>query len=176
MKTFPHPIMMWVLFVILASCTGTPKSPESMKFIETTVPIQAIQPTQVAIPVELAFATPLVQVLRQSGLSILSVQDSVYMAMFQSTDNAAWIKTDKGIVNAVFFDEPTEAKSIHIFQDPNEITGRYLYTIQAPQPTLLHEQTIDAAFPLFFTMESGMLMVTSSADLDTILKRIFSEQ
>jgi hypothetical protein len=98
------------------------------------------------------------------------------MSMFQSTDKAAWIKTDEGIVDAVFFVDPAEARQIHVTQYPNKTAGRYIYTIQAPPPTLLHDQTIDAAFPLYFTVEQGMFMETSSAELDKTLKRIFSER
>ena len=93
--------------------------------------------------------------------------------MFQSTDKAVWIKTDAGIVEAVFFLDPAEVKQIHIAQSPNATTGRYIYTIHAPPPTLLHDQTIDAAFPLYFTVARGMFMETSSAELDKTLKRIF---
>lgn len=41
---------------------------------------------------------------------------------------------------------------------------------------LLHDQTIDAAYPLNFTGKNEMLLITSSAELDKTLKRIFSGQ
>ena len=96
--------------------------------------------------------------------------------MFQSTDKAVWIKTNEGIVEAVFFGDPAEVKQIHITEQTSEAERRYLYTIQAPLPTLLHDLTIDAAFPLYFTAAHDMLMETSSAELDKTLKRIFLEQ
>jgi hypothetical protein len=175
MKTLPHSVTTWLLLVVLTSCTNTPKPTESPKPTETTVSTQAIQPTQVVIPTDLVFSTPLVQVLSQSGLSILSVQSSIWQ--FPSTDKAVWIKTNEGIIDAVFFADSAEVEQIRIIEKPNEAeAGRYLYTIQAPPPTLLHDQTIDAAFPLYFTVKSNMLMITSSEELDKTLKQIFSGQ
>ena len=170
MVALPHPITIWLLLVILTSCTGAPKPAVSPNLAETTAPTQA---TQLVIPTDLNFSTPLVQLLSQSGLSILSVQSSTFMSMFQSTDKAVWIKTDKGIVEAVFFADSAEVKKIQIMPQSNEIAGRYIYTIQAPPPTLLHDQTIDAAFPLYFTVGRGMFIVTSNVELDKTLKSIF---
>jgi hypothetical protein len=104
----------------------------------------------------------------------VSVQSSTYVAMFQSTDKAVWIETNEGIVEAVFFASSAEVEQIHIAEQKNEAEGRYLYTIQAPAPTQLHDQTIDAAFPLYFTGKNDMLLITSSEELDKTLKHIFS--
>lgn len=174
MRVYPYPAAIWLLLVILTSCTNAPKPPDPPKLAEATALALPIQPTPVVIHADLAFSTPLVRLLSQSGLSILSVQSSTYMSMFHSTDKAAWIKTDEGIVEAVFFADPAEAGQIRVTQSPGQTAGRYVYIIQAPPPTLLHDQTIDAAFPLFFTVERGMFMETSSAALDKTLKSIFS--
>jgi hypothetical protein len=177
MRTFPHSVTIWLLLVVLTSCANIPKPTESPQPAEITVPTQTIQSTQVMIPTDLAFSTPLVQVLSQSGLSILSVQSSTYMAMFPSTNKAVWIKTNEGIIEAVFFADSAEVEQIHITERPNEAeVGRYLYTIQAPPPTQLHDLRIDAAFRLYFTTAHDMLMETSSAELDKTLKHIFSGQ
>jgi hypothetical protein len=161
-KTSHHFAITFFLLVFLTSCASIPK------------PTETIQPTQVVIPTDLAFSTALVQVLSQSGLSIMSVQSSTYMGMFPSTDKAAWIKTNEGIVEVIFFADPSEVEQIHITEQPDKTAGRYLYMIQAPPPTLSHDQTIDAAYPLYFTVKNGMLMITSSPELDKTLKHIFS--
>lgn len=176
MKTLPHLATTFFLLVVLTSCTSMLNPIESPKLTSTPVMTQTIQTTTVAIPTDLAFSAPLVQALSQSGLSIVSVQSSTYMAMFQSTDKAVWIKTKDGIVEAVFFANSAEVEQIHIAEQTNEAEGRYLYTIQAPAPTLLHDQTIDTAFPLYFTGKNDMLLITSSEELDKFLKHIFSRQ
>jgi len=176
-KTPRHFAITFFLFVVLTSCSSIPKPTESLKLTSIPVTAQTTQPTQVVIPTDLAFSTPLVQILSQSGLSILSVQGSVSSAYFQSTNKAVWIETNKGIVEAVFFADSAEVEHIHITEKPNESeTGRYLYTIQAPPPTLLRDLTIDAAFRLYFTTAQNMLMQTSNAEFDKTLKQIFSGQ
>lgn len=156
MKTLHLPV--FLPLIVLASCTSTPK------------------PTEVVIPADLAFSAPFVQVLSQSGITIVSVQSSAYTAMFPSTDKAVWMKTDEGIVEAIFFDDPAEVKQLHITEQRNRTAGRYLYTIRAPSPTLLHDQIIDAAYPLYFTVKQDMLLITSSEELDKTLKHIFTGQ
>ena len=176
MKKLYHLATAFFFLVVLTFCTSAPKPTESPKLTETSAFLPIIQPTQVVIPTDLAFSTPLVQVLSQSGLTIMSVQSSTYMAMFPSTDKAVWIKTNEGIVEAIFFDDSAKVEQIHITEQPNKIVGRYLYIIQAPPPTLLHDQTIDAAYPLYFAVNSDMLLITSSEELDKTLKRTFSGQ
>jgi len=175
-KTLHYLVTTFFLLVVLTACRSLPKTTESPKFTATAASLQTMQPTKVAIPTDLAFSTPLVQVLDQSGLNILSIQGSTYMAMFQSTDKAVWIKTDEGIVEVIFFANSAEVEQIHIAEQINETKGRYLYTIRAPARILLHDQTIDAAFPLYFTVKNDMLLITSSEELEKTLKHIFSGQ
>ena len=141
---------------------------------QTPITMQDLRPTSIAIPADLGFSSSFVQLLSNSGLNVLSVQSSIWNGMFQSTNKAAWIKTDQGIVEMVSFTNTTEVKQIQVTQLTTTITGRYLYKIQAPPPTLLHDVTIDAAFPLYFTMQHGMLLITSNAELDRTLKHILS--
>jgi hypothetical protein len=132
-------------------------------------------PTAIPSPTDLAFANPLVELLRGGGLTVLSVRGSVYNGMFQSTDQAAWIQTDQGIVEAAFFPDSAEAGLIRVTPVTGEV-GRYIYKIQAPAPTLSHDVTIDAGFPLYFTVQDSMFLVTSSTGLDETLKRILPGQ
>jgi hypothetical protein len=67
----------------------------------------------------------------------MSLQSSTYMAMFPSTDQAVWIKTNEGIVEVIFFGDASEVEQIHITKQLNKAEGRYLYIVQAPSPTLL---------------------------------------
>lgn len=106
----------------------------------------------------------------------MSVRSSTYEQLFPSTDKAVWIKTNEGIVEAVFFANSDEVEQIRITEQPAKTAGRHLYTIQAPPPTLLHEQIIDAAFPLYFIAKNDMLIITSSDELDKTVNDISLEQ
>jgi hypothetical protein len=176
MRALPDLAKQWLLLATLTSCISGMKAVESPKLAESIKPTQTTQPTQVVVPADLAFSSPLVQLLNHSGLSVLSVQSSPFMSMFQSTDKAVWIKTDQGIVEAVFFADPVEAEKLSITQQPDTETERYIYTLQAPSATLLHDQIIDSAFPLYFTVARGIFMVTNSTKLDKILKHVFLER
>ncbi len=105
----------------------------------------------------------------------LAVQNSIEGALFESPNQAAWIETDQGIVDVVFFLDPAETAYIQITPFPSQTEGRYLYKVQAPPPTMAHDITIDAAYPLYFTVQRGMFMETNSAELDKALKRILAE-
>lgn len=139
------------------------------------MPAQTSEPNRVQIPASLAFAAPLVEALNQSGLSITAIQSSVAAAYFQSTDRAVWIETGQGILEAIFFSSDAEAGQVRITENPDQTgAGRYLYTIQAPPPTLPHDLTIDSASKLYFMVAINMLLQTDSADLDQTLKKLFS--
>lgn len=166
---------MGLLLPALVSCSRAPRATGIPGPTGTTSPAQTIAPTAIALPADLAFAGSLVELLSNAGLAIESVQSSVYMSFFRSTDQAAWIKTDRGIVEAVFFLDSAEAGQIRVTPISGEV-GRYTYRIQAPAPTLSRDVTIDAAFPLYFTMQDAVFLVTSSAALDETLKQILPEQ
>jgi hypothetical protein len=141
---------------------------------QTPITMQDLRPTSIAIPGDLGFSSSFVQLLSNSGLSVLSVQSSTWDGMFESTNKAVWIKTDQGLVDAVFFEDPAEARQIQVTQLSSTVAGRYIYKIQALPSTLSNDVTIDAAFPLYFTMRHGMFLITSSVELDKTLKRIIS--
>ncbi len=113
--------------------------------------------------------------MSSSSLTILEVQNSIEGALFQSPNQAAWIKTDKGIVEVVFFLDPAETTHIQITPLSGPTEARHLYQVQAPPPTVTHDVVIDAAYPLYFSVERGMYMVTNSVELHAVLKRILAE-
>jgi hypothetical protein len=166
---------MGLLLLSLAACSSAPRATGRLGPTVTTSPVQAIAPTAIPWSTDLAFANPLVELLRGGALTVLSVRSSVYDGMFQSTYRAAWIETDRGIVEAVFFADPAEVEQIRVTPVTGEV-GRYIYKIQAPAPTLSHDVTIDAGFPLYFTLQHSMFLVTSNAELDETLKRILPGQ
>ena len=174
MNTLTPGVTTWLLAIILSACATLPTPSDRPKPADTFSPVQVIEPSQVQIPVSLAFAAPLVEALNQSGLTILSVQSSVSSAYFQSTNEAVWIETNQGILEAVFLADTAEAEQIRITEKsgPQE-TGRFTYIIQAPAPTLQQDLTIEAAFRLYFTIAQNMLLQTSSPELDQTLKLIF---
>ena len=175
MSAIARSLSIALLVCELVSCADAPGATREPGPTGAASPAKKIAPTAFTLPIDLAFAGPLVELLSNAGLAVEAVRSSVYTSFFQSTDQAAWIKTDQGIVEAVFFVDPAEAVQIRLTTLAGE-AGRYIYKIQAPAPTLSHDVTIDAAFPLYFTMPDSMFLVTSSAELDETLKRILPGQ
>ncbi len=177
MKSPARLLTICFLSVVVVACTNASKPNNLPNGVNTNVPthVSTIQPTEISLPVGLTRASTLLRWMTSSGLTILSVQNSIEGAHFQSPNQAAWIKTDRGIVDVVFFLDPTETDHIQVTPLQSHERGRYLYKLQAPLPTMSHDDTIDAAYALYFTIQRGMFMVTSSAELDKALKRILAE-
>src|SRR5574341_138126 len=171
------PARLLIICFLSVACTNTSKPNNLPNGANTNVParVSTVQPTEIPLPVGLTRASTLLGWMTSSGLTILSVQNSIEGAHFQSHNQAAWIKTDRGIVDLVFFLDPAETDPIQVTVLQSQGTALYLYKIQAPFPTMSHEDTIDAAYPLYFTVQRGMFIVTSIAELDKALKRILAE-
>ncbi len=145
---------------------------EAVKIAESLQPLRS---TEIPIPTDLDHAHALVQSLSEAGIAVLSVQHSVEGSLFQSANQAAWIKTDIGVADAVFFLDPAETEHIQVTPLQSQEMGRYLYKVQAPPPTMLQAVTIDAAYPLYFTVGRGMFIETNSAELDKALRPLPAE-
>ncbi len=148
--------------------TAAPIGPEPTRSLLTS----AATPTGIAIPSDLDRVRTLVQWLGGAGITVLSVQHSVEGSLFQSASQAAWIRTDIGIADAVFFLDPAGTVDLQVIPLQSQEAGRYLYRVQAPYPAMLNAVTIDAAYPLYFTIRPGMYIETSSEQLDEILRRL----
>ena len=128
--------------------------------------------TEISIPPDLDNARPLVHWLEEAGAAVLDVQYSTEGSLLQSASQAAWIKTDKGIADAVFFLDPAGTMDIQVTPLQGQEPGRSLYRLQAPPPAMLRPVTIDAAYPLYFIVRRGMFIETNSEVLDRILQRL----
>ena len=142
---------------------------EAIKIAESLKPIRS---TEIPIPADLDHARHLVQWLEDAGIDVLSVQHSNEGALFQSADQAAWIKTDIGIANAVFFLHPAESEYIEVTPIQGQEAGRHLYKVQAPPAIMPKAVTIDAAYLLYFTVRRGMFIETDSPELHRVLQSL----
>lgn len=177
MKSPARLLTLCFLTIVLVGCTSSSTVNKEPNGVNTNIAarVSTPQPTDIPLPVGLTRASTLLRWMTSSGLTILLVGNSIEGAHFQSPNQAAWVKTDRGIVDVVFFLDPTESDHIQVTPSPSHDRGRYLYKLQAPLPTMSHDDMIDAAYPLYFTVQRGMFIVTSSAELDQALKRILAE-
>lgn len=129
----------------------------------------------VDIPDELKHAAEFVQLLQRAGLVVQRVQRSVLAAMFKGVTQAAFITTDKGIVEVVFFQGPTDAEQITItYSRTSAPAVRHRYRIQGWSLNG-DGRTIDAAYPVYFTLHKNWFIQTVEPELEGLLKRALGQ-
>ena len=129
----------------------------------------------VAIPDDLRHAAEFVQFLQSAGLTVRGVQRSHLEAMFRSVSKAAFVTTDKGVVEVVFFPGPTDAEQITItYSRTSTQAVRHRYRIQG---WALNGDgtTIDAASPVYFSLHKNWFIQTLEPELEALLKRALGQ-
>jgi len=166
--------MCWIvapaLLLLTTACSAT--TPAHVANTATRPPLAA-SVSPVSDPAtfdldDLSYTTEFVGMLRDAGLDVQSVQRSVWESFFPTTNKAAWIRTNHGIADVVFFPTSVVTEPLQIILSENEAQGRYVYRVQAQSS----EQSIDANRPLYFTQYRNLFIVTDSTELDASLKRI----
>ena len=99
-----------------------------------------------------------------------SVRHSTWNGFFNASEKAAWIETDRGIVEVVFFPTKADAERIRITPVDNAAAGRFRYMIQETPSNVA--RVVDGNRPLFFTIKDAQFLVTSSRELDMVVKRL----
>ncbi len=95
--------------------------------------------------------------LQNTGIAVESIHRSKLEGLFRHTNKAAFIRTDKGVVEVVF--DPNGAEKIQISQSRD---GRsYRYSLRADNET----QTIDSRWPFYFVRHQNWFIVTRSESL-----------
>jgi hypothetical protein len=133
----------------------------------------AVPQAGVAVPTRFQFAEPFVRMLEGAGIVVQSVEPSTSEALFPNVTNAAFIRTDHGVVEIVVFPGSTDAEHLSITYTKDG-PSRHRYRIEGsiltpPGPD------IHAAAPQYFTLYQNWFIQTLEADLDASIKRIFGQ-
>jgi hypothetical protein len=121
------------------------------------------------VPTELNFAKEFVQFLVNSGWAVQPVRPSKLNGLFTKTQNAAWIDTDKGIMEVIFFDSDADVQQIQITEESSDIPNYHKYVLKTPTET----RRIEAS-PTYFTKHRNMLVVTIDAQLNKALNQLIA--
>jgi len=159
-----------ILALGLLNCTHSrTKLPASSSFGQIQDE-SLMRPNDIAYADAIAFA----QYLNTHGVTVQSVHGSKLAGMFRGVGKAAFIRTDKGIVEIVFFPGPMDAERIKVTYTKNATeTVPHKYVIE--QPITHDTQTMEAAYPVYFTLHKNWFIVTSESELDAILKRVLGQ-
>jgi hypothetical protein len=146
--------------VLMGGCGSRPRTASSVP--------PASQKTDISnlVPNDLAFAKSFVQLLVDSGWAVQPVRPSKLNGFFLQTNKAAWIDTDKGIMEVVFFDNEADVEQIQITQERSNL---HIYTLKTPTETQRMEGSAT-----YFTKHGNMLIVTIDAHLNDALNQLFA--
>lgn len=154
--------------LLLQLCSAAPHQAITAK-APTTTPAQDVSLLQ---PADIAYqnAAEFARLLKAEGVEVRSIHRSTLEGFFKGIGNAAFFRTDKGIVEVIFFPGPLDAEKVTITYSRNAAKGiPHKYKV-AGQPA--HgEGVIYATAPLYFTLHKSWYIVTSDTELDSALKR-----
>ena len=155
-----------ILVLQIVNATSSEADPLASPYPGQIEDVSILQPGDIAYAEAMEFG----RFLSAHGLTVESLHRSKLESMFRRVEKAAFIKTDKGIVQVVFFPAPADAEKIKITYSKNVAeTVPHKYVIE--QPITADSQTIESAYPMYFTLHINWFIETSECGLDAILKR-----
>jgi hypothetical protein len=135
---------------------------------KTVVPpiVSASQKENVSplVPSELNFAKEFVQLLSDTGWSVKAVHPSKFNGFFRETKKAAFIQTDKGVIEAVFFANDAEVEQIQVNEEQIVVSGYHKYIVQ----TTITKQRIEGG-TCYFNKYRNAFIITSDRELSDAL-------
>ncbi len=105
--------------------------------------------------------------LERHGFRVQSLHRSKFEGFFRGVNKAAFIRTDRGIIEVIFFDEAGGAGRINVTERRED--GRYIYTFEG-QPEPMPNDAIDSNRPVYFMKYKNQLMITDDRELAAGLK------
>jgi len=121
-------------------------------------------------PGDIAFADALefARFLEDKGIKVKSVHHSKLESLFEGIGKAAFFRTEKGVVEVIFFPDPIGAEKVKVTEQFK--AGRYLYSFQG-QPNPQPGDGFDAARPMYFLTHRNWFIVPDSKAFNEALKR-----
>jgi hypothetical protein len=111
--------------------------------------------------------------LNQRGINVKSVHRSKLESLFPGIEKAAFFKTEKGVVEVIFFPDPRGAESVTVTEQRK--AGRYLYSFEGqPNPKL--DDAFDSSRPMYFLMHRNWFIVLDSDELYDAVKSALKEE
>ena len=142
---------------ILVMCVNAFAVAPQKTFSRTNIASQSkdgsiLKPTDVAYAEAMEFA----QFLNDKRIIVKTVHASKLNGFFRGLEKAAFFRTDKGIVEVIFFPKATGAERVRVTEQ--RMTGRYLYSFEG-QPHPNPGDRMDASRPMYFLMQRNWFIV-----------------
>jgi len=123
------------------------------------------------VPPTLSFANGFVQTLSDSGWSIERVGLSIYNGGMAGTTKAAWIKTDKGVLEVLFYETSAEVEKIQLKENEDSTPNYHKYTARWPNTN--RANGFEGRLPVYFTKYRTMLITSYDHGLADALNKLF---
>jgi hypothetical protein len=120
------------------------------------------------VPVDLSFAKNFVQTLSDAGWEIREVSHSKFNGFFPDTEKAAFIRTDKGVVEAIFFQSKADVEQIQISEVQDKSLGYHRYMVRKLPVT---NQMIEGG-DCYFTKYQNVFVIASNREVNDALHRL----
>jgi hypothetical protein len=134
-----------------------------------TEDVSLLKPTDVAYADAMEFA----RFLNGRGIAVISVHGSKLNGFFQGIQKAAFFRTDKGVVEVIFFPDPMGAERVRVVEDCR--AGRYFYSFQGQPHPRPRGDRIYAGRPVYFLMHKNWFIMPESEESYNALKRALLE-
>jgi hypothetical protein len=119
------------------------------------------------VPLQVSYANGFVQRLSDGGLWIQKVALSKYNGGYFGPTKAVWVKTDKGILEAVFFDKPADLDRIQFQQEETGNPKNHKYTVTLPNGQTVMWDMGHAS--VYFIKYRDTLIITRDRELNEAL-------
>ena len=111
--------------------------------------------------------------LNEHGIAVKSVHRSKLESFFQGIEKAAFFRTDRGIVEVIFFPEPTGAERIRVIEQRR---GRqYLYSFEGQPHPRPRGDKFNSGQPMYFLMHRNWFIVPEGKEFYEALKSALQE-
>lgn len=121
-----------------------------------------------------ADAANFAQFLNEHNFKVQSIHASVLNGFFRNVKKAAFFKTDKGIVEVIFFPDVTGAEKISVTEKRKD--KRNIYSFQGQPLPNPPGDTFNASQPMYFIMSGNLFIVTFDEELSKALKSALAKK
>jgi hypothetical protein len=119
------------------------------------------------VPRDLSFATAFVQTLSDSGWTVQSVRHSIFNGgIIPQTRKAAWIKTEKGVLEVLFFEKLDDLEQVQIKEDDDSTPSQHKYTVTTGNES--HQW--GGRLPVYFAKYRNVLIITYDSKLNDAIR------
>lgn len=126
------------------------------------------------IPARFQYAEDFVRMLERAGITVRRLERSHLEGMFPLVSQAVFVVTDRGVVEAAFFEGPTDAEKLTIVYNKIGAGNRHRYRLQGC-PTQLDQRDINSAYPIYFTLHKNWFIQTLETDLEAAIKNALGQ-